>query len=235
MLLSGQVAIVAGAAGLGRSVTRAFAREGAAVVVGDPREGTLVVEKAEVAALGGVIRTVATELTHAADGERLVAAALDAFGRVDVVVTNAHVPESADRLAAADLGAWRRDLDAGVFAALHLARAAIPPMRAERHGSIVFVNASVLRGAAARQGAHAAASGALLTAAQVLARELGPANIRVNTIVPLPSDDGRPAAPGPLPNVDDDAGADAIVFLASDLAAVVTGQSLDVQTGPVRR
>jgi NAD(P)-dependent dehydrogenase (short-subunit alcohol dehydrogenase family) len=225
MLLSGRVAIVGGLTGVGGAVARAFGREGAAVVLGDPSEAALVMIKQEVVDGGGVVRTVTTELADEGDGTRLVQAALDAFGQLDILVCNPHGVDVPERFAAADLDRWRRELDTTLFGSLQLARAAIPPMRAARRGSIVFVSAGVLREPAVQQGARAAAYGALLTASQVLARELGPADIRVNTIVPRPADlastVGEPAS---------DAAADAVVFLASDLAAVVTGQSLDVRT-----
>ena len=79
----------------------------------------------------------------------------------------------------------------------------------------MFVNDAVVRTLAPGQGEDAAAKGALLTAVHVLAKELGRARIRVNSVVP-----GAAAAP--------DAVADAVVFFASDLSAVVTGQTLDV-------
>jgi len=87
MLLSGRVAIIAGVGGLGSAVARAFAREGAAVVLGDSGDAALAYARAAVADHGGVVRTVRTESTSA-DGDRLVRAALDAFDRVDVVICN---------------------------------------------------------------------------------------------------------------------------------------------------
>jgi len=220
MLLIGRVAVVAGVAGLGRPVARALAREGAALVLADPDDAVLATVKADVASRGAAVRTVSGELTDPASGDRLVQIALDAFGQLDVLVSNAGGPAGNARFAKSDLDAWRQALDATLFASLQIARAAIIPMRAARRGSIVFVNAGVLRSPAVGAGAAAASYGALLTASQVLARELGPSNIRVNSIVPRPA--------GNASDADGDAAADAVVFLASDLASVVTGQSLDV-------
>jgi NAD(P)-dependent dehydrogenase (short-subunit alcohol dehydrogenase family) len=228
MLLSGRVAIVPGVGGLGGAVARAFAREGAAVVLGDPSGAALEYARTSVAVQGGVVRTVRTDGTTT-DGERLVQAALEAFDRVDVVVCNTDTPSPA--APAVEPDAWDRALETTLYAALQLAHAAIPPMRAGGRGAIVFVNSPLLREPAVGHGPQVAASGALLTAAQVLARELGPSNIRVNTIVPRP---GAGVAPAPTHGEPaGDPAADAIVFLASDLATVVTGQSLDVRTTAV--
>ena len=229
MLLSGRVAIVAGLGGLGGAVARAFAREGAAVVLGDAGDAALAYARAAVADHGGVVRAVRTEGTSA-DAERLVQVALDAFNRLDVVVSNA---DAVLDVSGADADAWDRALDATLFPALELAHAAIPPMRAAGGGAIVFVSSPLLREPVAGHGPQVAAYGALLTASQVLARELGPSNIRVNTVVPRPGE-APEGPPGPSPGEPPGApAADAIVFLASDLAAVVTGQSLDVRTaGP---
>lgn len=221
MLLIGRVAVVAGVAGIGRPVARAMAREGAALVLADPDETVLDTVKADVASRGAAVRTVSGELTDETSGDRLVQIALDAFGQLDVLVSNAGGPDGNARFAESDLEAWRQALDATLFASLQIARAAIVPMRAEHGGSIVFVNAGVVRAPTVGAGAAAASYGALLTASQVLARELGPSNIRVNSIVPRPASDVAGDADG-------GAAADAVVFLASDLASVVTGQSLDV-------
>jgi NAD(P)-dependent dehydrogenase (short-subunit alcohol dehydrogenase family) len=230
MLLSGRVAIIPGVGDLGGAVARAFAREGAAIVLGDPSDAALEYARTAAAVQGGMVRTVRTDGT-ATDGERLVQAALDAFGRVDVVVCGAHTPSHS--AFGVEPGGWDRALETMLFAALDLVHAAIPPMRAAGRGAIVFVNSPLLREPAIGQTPQVAAAGALLTAAQVLARELGPANIRVNTLVPRP-DDLASTATGPTHG--EPAGnpaADAIVFLASDLAAAVTGQSLDVRTSAI--
>jgi NAD(P)-dependent dehydrogenase (short-subunit alcohol dehydrogenase family) len=131
-------------------------------------------------------------------------------------------------------------------------------MTARRRGSIVFVNSMIIRQPRPLAGGYATAKGALLTAAQVLARELGPHQIRVNTIVPgwlrgptveryVEAASARAgtsaqeqydelAAGIALPDIPTDADcADAAVFFASDLSSAVTGQALDVNGGEVCR
>jgi NAD(P)-dependent dehydrogenase (short-subunit alcohol dehydrogenase family) len=120
----------------------------------------------------------------------------------------------------ADLSAWRTAVDGGVFATLEAVRPVAERMRAAGAGSIVFVCSGLVRVPQPARGADAVADRGLLAAAQALARELGPSGVRVNTVVT-----------GSV--VDADAVADAVVFFASDLAEVVTGQSLDVNGGEV--
>src|SRR5207244_3694740 len=137
---------------------------------------------------------------------------------------------------------------------LELTQAVIPVMKEQGGGSIVFVNSQIVRKVLPRQGGYAVSKGALLTAAQVLAKELGRHQIRVNSVVPgwmmgpgvewLLQDRAHRAgntvedqyqvvasemALGRIPTDEECAGA--VVFFASDLSKVITGQSLDVNGG----
>ena len=259
MLLNDKVGIVSGVGpGLGRQIALAFAREGAAVVLGARTGSYLETVRAEIEALSGRAAVAATDITDATQCERLVDTARDAFGRVDVLVHNAFAPDVFQPFETVDLDAWRHIMDVNLFGSLQLTKAAIPTMKAEGSGSIVFVNSMIVRKILPLQGGYATSKGALLTAAQVLAKELGPHHIRVNSIVPgwmwgpsvqgyfrmMETQTGRPsqdqydeiAAQIPLGEIppDEDC-ANAAVFFASDLSAVVTGQALDVNGGEVFR
>ena len=228
--------------GPGRQLACSFARAGAAVVLAARDDATVAAVHGEVAGHGGPATGATADLTDPTQCDRLVQAALDAFGHLDVLVHTPVTPDPLDAFDTADLGSWRRTMDVTLFGSLQLTRAAIPPMRTQGGGAIVFVNSPIIRQALAHHGADAAANGALLTAAQVLARELGAHHIRVNSLVPRPREappragsaaargDGPPP-PLPVEALSDDAWADAAVFLASDLAAVVTGQTLEVTGG----
>lgn len=257
MLLKDKVGIVSGVGpGFGREIALAFAREGAAVVLGARTESYLETVRAEIEALGGRATAAVTDITDAAQCERLVDTARDAFGRVDVLVHNAFAPDVFQPFEAVDLDAWRHIMDVNLFGSLQLTKAAIPTMKGQGAGSIVFVNSMIVRKILPLQGGYATSKGALLTAAQVLAKELGPHHIRVNSIVPgwmwgpsvqgyfrmMQTQTGRPtqeqydeiAAQIPLGEIppDEDC-ANAVVFFASDLSSVVTGQALDVNGGEV--
>jgi NAD(P)-dependent dehydrogenase (short-subunit alcohol dehydrogenase family) len=257
MLLNDKVGIVSGVGpGLGREIALAFAREGAAVVLGARTESYLDTVRADIEGRGGRAAAAATDITDATQCEQLVDTARDAFGRVDVLVHNAFAPDVFQPFDTVDLDAWRHIMDVNLFGSLQLTKAAIPTMKAQGGGSIVFVNSMIVRKILPLQGGYATSKGALLTAAQVLAKELGPHHIRVNSIVPgwmwgpsvqgyfrmMETQTGRTsqdqydeiAAQIPLGEIppDEDC-ANAAVFFASDLSSVVTGQALDVNGGEV--
>jgi NAD(P)-dependent dehydrogenase (short-subunit alcohol dehydrogenase family) len=256
MLLRDKVAIVSGVGpGLGKEIALALAREGASVVLGARTESHLKELAAEIEGAGGRALFVPTDITDVEQCRRLVQTALDGFGRVDGLVNNAFAPDAFERFEDVDLDKWRRIFDVNVFGSLQLTQAVIAPMKEQGSGSIVFINSMVVRKVLPNQGGYAASKGALLTAAQVLAKELGPHQIRVNSVVPGwmwgPNVEGwfrMRAKRGPsvqeqydavakdiplgLIPPDEDC-ANAVVFFLSDLAAVVTGQSLDVNGGEV--
>jgi NAD(P)-dependent dehydrogenase (short-subunit alcohol dehydrogenase family) len=256
MLLQDKVAVVSGVGpGLGKEIALALAREGASVVMGARTEAYLRDLAVEIDSAGGKAVYAATDITDVEQCRRLVATAVDHFGRIDALVNNAFTPDAFQLFEEVDLDKWRRIFEVNVFGSLQLTQAVIDPMKAQGGGSIVFINSMVIRKILPRQGGYAASKGALMTAAQVLAKELGPHHIRVNSVVPGwmwgPSVEGLfewRAKKGPsvqeqydavakdiplgLIPPDDDC-ANAVVFFVSDLAAVVTGQALDVNGGEV--
>jgi NAD(P)-dependent dehydrogenase (short-subunit alcohol dehydrogenase family) len=155
----------------------------------------------------------------------------------------------------ADLDDWKRAMDVNLWGSLNLAQAAIPSLKERGGGSIVFVNSMIMRKVLPFQGGYATSKGALMTAAQVLARELGQYRIRVNSIVPgwmmgpsvewyfqYMEEQGKPKdelyaeiaaniSLGVIPTDEECAGP--ALFLASDLASMVTGQTVDVNGGEV--
>ena len=141
-----------------------------------------------------------------------------------------------------------------LFGTLALTRAVVPHMKAQGGGAVVFINSMSTRIIEPLAGAYAASKSALLTAAQTLAKELGPHRIRVNSVVPgyiwsekmaayfrhLAAQQGTTyeavkaevtARTALLHIPDSDEIADSVVFFASDLSRVVTGQALDVNGG----
>ncbi len=257
MLLKDKVAIVSGVGpGLGKEIALAFAREGADLVLGARTEPYLAEVQTEIEALGRRARYAPTDITDPAQCDRLVQTAQDEFGRVDVLVNNAFAPDVFQLFEHVDLDAWRHIVDVNLFGSLQLTKSVIPVMKDQGGGSIVFVNSMIIRKILPLQGGYATSKGALMTAAQVLAKELGPHHIRVNSIVPgwmwgpsvqgyfsmLEQQTGRSVqeqydeiaaeiALGLIPTDDDCA--NAAVFFASDLSSVITGQALDVNGGEV--
>jgi NAD(P)-dependent dehydrogenase (short-subunit alcohol dehydrogenase family) len=257
MLLKDKRCIVSGIGpGLGKEIALAFAREGAHVALGARTESYLEEVQAEIEAMGRRAVHARTDITDQEQCEGLVGACVDAFGGVDVLVHNAFAPDVFQLFEDVDLGAWRRIMDVNLFGSLQLTKSVIPLMKEQGSGSIVFVNSMIVRKVLPLQGGYATSKGALMTAAQVLAKELGPHKIRVNSIVPGwmwgPSVEGyfkmmeaqtgktqqesydeiaSAIALGEIPTDDDTA--NAAVFFASDMSSVITGQALDVNGGEV--
>jgi NAD(P)-dependent dehydrogenase (short-subunit alcohol dehydrogenase family) len=255
MLLAGKVAIVSGIGpGLGRAVALACAREGADVALAARTPAALEEAAGAVRALGRRAVAVPTDVARPDDCRRLADATVRELGRVDVLVNNAFRSAPYDPVETASMDDWRAIFDVNVFGSIQLSQAVVPHMRAQGGGAVVMVNSMSMRIVEPRFGGYAASKGALLLAAQTLAREVGVHGIRVNSVVPgyiwgpalqrwfasLAQQRGTTAeavyqdvagrtALGKLP--DPEAIADAVVFLASDLSRAITGQALDVNGG----
>jgi len=255
MLLKDRVAIVSGIGpGMGRDVSLALAREGANIVLAARGADKLKAVGDEVRALGRRAVEVPTDIASNDDCVALVAAAVKELGRVDVLVNNAFKGGVEPLFADADLAEWRKVFDVNVFGSLQLTQAVIPHMRRQGGGSIVFINSMSMRVIEPRFAGYASSKGALMIAAQSLARELGPEKIRVNSVVPgyiwgaalegyfktlakqqgvTPDDIYKAIASRTalhhIPTSEEIA--DAVLFFASDLSRAITGQALDVNGG----
>jgi len=253
-LLEGRVVVVCGVGpGLGRAIALQSARAGADVVLAARTESRLKEVAGEVTALGRRAVTVLTDVNDDGLAARLPAAVLEAFGRIDALVNNAFAMPPLASLGAVDLDAVRAALETNVLGALRMTRLFTPALAASR-GSVVMINSAVLRHSRLPFGPYKMAKSGLLGLAQSLATELGPQGIRVNSVAPgyiwagalkwyfgqLAKQRGvtvqqvydETAATIDLRRLPEpDEVADAVVFLASDLARAVTGQCLDVNCG----
>ena len=257
MLLSDRVVLVSGIGpGLvvAGEIALACAREGADLVLAARSPAMLDETAAAVRSRGRRALPVPTDVTTPGACRRLVDAARAEFGRIDVLVHNAFLSNPVGLVEQADLDDWRRIFEVNLFGALRLTQLVVPLMKAQRRGSIVFVNSMSIRVIEPMMGGYAASKGALLTTARTLAKELGPEGIRVNSVVPgyiwsdkmeayfrrLATERGVPyeavhadvTSRTALRHIPDSAEvAEAVVFFASELARAVTGQSLDVNGG----
>jgi len=242
--LEGRAALVTGAdSGIGRAVALAFAREGADVVVSyldeeeDATETCRVVEAA-----GRKAVRVAGDLSEEAHCKALVDRAVEAFGRIDVLVNNAAyqmVHQSISEISAEE---WDFTFRTNIYAMFHLCKAALPNMRP---GSTIINTASIeAYEAKPILLAYATTKGAIVTFTKGLAQEVAEKGIRANAVAPgpvwtplipgsFPADKvpdfgkstpmGRAAQPAEL--------APAYVFLASDESRFVNGEVLGVTGG----
>lgn len=228
--LSGRVAIVTAASqGLGRATAEALAAEGAKVLVNARNEAAL----RELATGFQDALVVPGDITDPALPARLVDAALDRWGRLDVVVGNAGGPPRASALEVTDAELLEA-LNANMLASIRLARAAVPPMRAGRWGRIVFIASSTVRQPAHDLVASNVARTGLWSWTKTAAQDLGDEGITVNVAAPGSHATARLHALGTSGRVGDPADFGKVVaFLCSEPARFVNGIALGVDGGTV--
>lgn len=181
--LKDKVAIVTGASkGIGAGIARQLAADGAKVVVNyaSSRGGAEKVV-ADIEAAGGKAVAVGADVTKKAEVDALVGAAIDNFGRLDIVVNNsgmyrfAKIEETTDTL-------YREQFDLNVLGPLLVAGAAAPHL--SEGGSIINISSVVTRVLPAESSIYSGTKGAIDAITGVLSRELGPRGIRVNAVSP---------------------------------------------------
>ena len=252
MMLKDRVAIVTGASsGIGRGIAIELAREGARVVIADlteaPRRGRhfdrdLATPTAEaIAAFGGVARYIPTDVTDDDQLRRLVEQTVASFAGLDILVNNAgiHVRGDADELAIAD---WDRVVSVDLRAVFVATKLSIPHLRRSPHGRVIQI-ASVHACSGRAGPAYGPAKAAIVNMVRSLAIELGPDGITANAICPgaieTPIQDYlteeqleafRNQTPLRRFGTPRDIGR-AVVFIASDDAAWMTGTAMVVDGG----
>ncbi len=246
MRLQGRVAIITGAAsGIGRATALRFAHEGAAVVVADVNQAAGAACAEEIRATGGKAIFVETDVREEADLRRVVGAAVETYGSLDILHNNAfwNAPGAALEITEAD---WQATLAVTLTAVWQGSKLAIPHLMKSRAG-VILNTASVhsivgLAGSAAYQ----AAKGGVLSLTRAMSLELAP-QVRVVAILPgaieTPATMDVPAAAhaefvsqvpmGRMGQADEVASVAA--FLASDEASYITGAGIVVDGGYTTR
>ena len=180
-----KVVIVTGAGtGIGRATALAYAREGARVVRGARRVELLVETGKQIGAAGGEWLALPCDVTRESDCVALIARSLERFGRLDVLVNNAAIPGTDMAVVDMTLENWNRTIATDVTGPMLLAREALrQTMIGARSGNIQFFSSAAAKKVIPRKAHYAVAKMGLIPLAQVLAHEVGPYGIRVNTIV----------------------------------------------------
>ncbi len=242
-----RVLITAGASGIGREVARAFVAQGARVFVCDLDEAALAELSREIPGLG----TMRCDVSLRADVERMVPAAIDALGGLDVLVNNAGVAGPTLPVDEVPPEDWDRVVRVNLTGTFDVTRLAIPALKKSPAGVIVVMSSAAGRFGYANRSAYSATKWALVGFTKTLSIELGDFGIRANAILPGPVDgprlqrvfEGRAQRSGLSVDEERDAStanqslrrlvdprdiAALAVFLASDAAKSISGQALPI-------
>ena len=256
--LPGKTVIVTGAgSNIGRAIALAFARERTNVVVAEIDEGQGAKTAAEAGALGATAIALRTDVTRWESVQATVRAVEEKFGRVDVLVNN--VGWTRDALFVEKTrDEWEREVQINLWGMINCTRAVLDGMIACRGGAIVSMGSDAGRMGEFREGVYSACKAGVIALSKSIAREVGKFGIRLNVVCPgmtMPKSDdeigelsmwnarenrawrtpdmqARIAKAYPLRRVatpEDVTGA--VVFLASDAASFVTGQTVSVSGG----
>jgi NAD(P)-dependent dehydrogenase (short-subunit alcohol dehydrogenase family) len=259
MILEDRTLVVSGVGtGLGREVARLALRDGARVVLAARTESVLEEAAQELDPSGARVAWARADITNAEDCEALTELALERFESIHALVQVAAYEAAFGGLHDTDFENWRRAYETNVLGSLTLIRAIAPRMKSAGGGALVLIGSQAMYQRQMPHGGYAASKGALLSAMYYLAHELAADRIRVNMVVPSwmwgppvqafvkvrAKTEGKPEAAIveeitsriPLGEiVPDEDVAEAAVFLASERARSITGQTLMVNGGELMR
>lgn len=189
MRLQDKVAVITGgASGIGRASAELFAKEGAKVVVADlnAKAGREVVKKIKEA--GGEATFVRVNVARAADNKKMVETAVRAYGKIDILFNNAGVPGAKND--DIDEKAWRETLDINLTGPYLACLYAIPQMKKQKGGNIIFTSSIGAFSAKGRSIVYTVSKSGIVMLGKSLARILAKDNIRVNVLCPGATETG---------------------------------------------
>jgi 3-oxoacyl-[acyl-carrier protein] reductase len=246
MRLQDKVALITGGAqGIGRAIALGMRREGAKVIVADLQAEKAETVAAELRALGAEALALDVNVASEQSVQRLAERTFERFGRIDILVNDAGVYLKAPVVDKTEED-WDRTLDVNLGGNFLCARAFVPAMRRQKSGRIICIASSIAHNGAREFADYAASKAAIIGFVKALARELGPDGITVNAICPGSANTDMPrrhrseeetmarlrATPlGHVLEPEDIAGP--VLFLASDAAAYITGQTYNINCGTV--
>jgi 2-hydroxycyclohexanecarboxyl-CoA dehydrogenase len=247
--INGKVVIVTGGAGgIGASICRRFAEDGAKVAVFDLNGEAAESIAADIRSKGGLAEAFGMDLTSQESVVAAVAAAEAKLGSTDVLVNNAGWDKASPFLKT-DKALWDKIVAVNLYGALYMHHAVLPGMAARGAGRVINVASDAARVGSSGEAVYAFCKGGLVSFSKTMARELARKKISVNVVCPGPTDTalfrdfagegeqgeklkdaltkaipfGRLGQPDDLPGI--------IAFLASDEASFITGQIISVSGG----
>ncbi|PLX40369.1 MAG: short-chain dehydrogenase [Deltaproteobacteria bacterium] len=253
--LEGKTAIVTGgASNIGKAICMKFAQEGANVVVVDWDEAQAKAVSEEIAGMGKQAIAVKTDVTDDVQVNDMVAMVVEKYGNIDILV-NSVGGTLDDYFMKENKEKWAKTVNMNLWSVIHCTRSVLDRMVEQNSGSIVSVGSDAGRAGEFREAVYAASKGGVIAFSKSLAKELGRNGIRFNVVCPgltppKPENMGKgshwqaqidtftdevlkkavKAYPLRKIGTADDT-ANAVIFLASDCAGNITGQTLSVSGG----
>ena len=244
--LSGKVAVVTGGnAGIGEAIAKAFAREGASVVITGRRQGELDRVVNDIVQAQGQAVAVAGSVTDELSAQEAVRRAVQQFGQLDILVNNAGIGDFGKRLHEINDTTWAQVLDVNLTGVFRMTRAVLPQMLKQGRGAIVNISSVASLVGLPTLSAYAASKGALDALTRALAVDYAKDGIRCNVVNPGLIDTpmaaplmGNPEQLNPIlshypirrPGKPEEV-ANLVLYLASDEAAWVTGGTFPLDGG----
>jgi NAD(P)-dependent dehydrogenase (short-subunit alcohol dehydrogenase family) len=240
----GKVAVVVGGgSGIGRATAEMFAAQGASVAVADINEVNAEATAELLRSHGAKVSAHACDITDQAQTQELISAVVSQHGALDMVTSTVGWSDTTFFMQEED-AYWRRIIDINLIGAIYLSRSALAVMTERKSGSIVLTSSDAGKVGTMGETVYAAAKAGVIGFVKSLAREIARDGIRVNAISPGPTDTPLLRAQSdqnvidkmiravPLKRMGTAAEQAApIVFLASDAASYITGQTLSVSGG----
>ncbi len=251
------VIVTGGGSNIGRAIVHAFAAEGSNITIAElaPDQGNKVAEEVAATGTAGRVKVVATDVGDHESVAQMVARSVEEFGGVDILVNN--VGWTVDRLfLEKPRSEWEKEVQVNLWGAINCIHAVLPHMIQGGSGSIVVISSDAGRMGEYREAVYSACKAGVIALSKAVARETGRHGIRLNAVCPgivvPPQEESissesmwnqmrdiftedvreralrnyplrRLAAAGEVAN--------AVVFLASDAASFITGQTLSVSGG----